>query len=448
MTRDGSLLILPSPVRPSRFTIRVLLQGAVATASVLLAASAATGHWGAPRFVSAAGWSGTDSPTVALDRHGDALLVWEACDLRTPGCYHQVQTRVLSRSGRLGRIVNVSEPGPATAWPKVASDDDGDSVVVWEQHDTHTNWRIAARRVERNASLGPVLMLTPDGPIGSHPQVAVAPGGRALVVWTEYHASASSGAWATVARHVYTDGSVGPRLVLGGGSPEAPAVAMDRRGVAVVAWTDYAQIVARRIRRGRVSRPRVIASGRSSRGGLAMVRATADADGDLAISFRSAAGKQPRVWLRHWRRGGPLGPLLAVSPPAHANGFHHALASDLEGDSVLVWTRSLADDRFAVYGRSVSRAGRLGPSMRLGRGDLPDVALDTEGDGIAVWHYPDDDVTNAVRGSAVAVASTFGRVRRLAANGRVPQASASRSRVVVVWQQNVHPYRIQAAVDR
>jgi hypothetical protein len=56
--------------------------------------------------------------------------------------------------------------------------------------------------------------------------VADAPGGRALVVWTQYRSTPSSGAWATVARHVFADGSVGPRLELGSGSAEAPAVAL------------------------------------------------------------------------------------------------------------------------------------------------------------------------------------------------------------------------------
>jgi hypothetical protein len=432
---------------PTRHAVPVWLGLAtVASAVVLFAASAASGHWGEPRFVSAAGWSATDALALAVDRQGDALLVWEACDLRTAGCYHQVQARALARSGRLGRIVNVSELGPPVAWPKVASDDDGDSVVVWEQYG-HTNWQIAARRINRSGTLGNVLMLTPDGPIGSHPQVAVAPGGRALVVWTEYHASSSSGSWSTVARHVFADGSVGPPLELGGGSAEAPAVAMDRRGVAVVAWTDFGQIVARRVGPRRVSGPRVIASGRSSRGGLAMVRVTADRDGDATISLRQSAGKRPRVLLRHWRRGGSLGALVPVSPPAHANGFHHALAGDLDGDSIVLWTRSLPEDRFAVYGRSISRAGRLGPVTNLGRGDFPDIALDDDGDGIAVWHHPDDDVTDAVRRSTISGATTFGRVRKLATNGRVPQASASpNARLVVVWQLNFSPYRIQAAV--
>jgi hypothetical protein len=413
----------------------------------VLAGAGATSRWSAPRFVSGDGWMATDELALAADRQGDALLVWEACEERAPACYHQVQARVLTRRGRLGAILTLSELGPAAASPKVASDDYGDAVVAWAQHDTHTNWRIAARRVGRNGTLGRIHMLTPDGPIGGHPQVAVAANGRALVVWTEYRSSPSSGSWATVARYIFASGSVGPRLELGSGSPEAPAVAIDRHGVAVVVWTDYMRVLARRISPGLVSPPRVIASGHSSRGGLAMVRATADRDGDVAISFRSSAGARPRVLMRHWRRDRSLGPLIGVSPPAHANGFHHALASNLGGDSVVAWTRSLPDDRFAVYARSVSRTARLGPVFELGRGDLPDVALDDDGDGIIVWHSPDDDVTDAVRGATVSRAMTLGSMRKLAANGRVPQSVTSpRGRVVVLWQLDYPPYRIQTAV--
>jgi hypothetical protein len=35
--------------------------------------------------------------------------------------------------------------------PQVDADDDGDALMVWERHDTHTNWRIAARRVSRSS---------------------------------------------------------------------------------------------------------------------------------------------------------------------------------------------------------------------------------------------------------------------------------------------------------
>ncbi len=412
---------------------------------MLVVVSGAAGAWSPPRWVSAEGWSATDSPTVAVDRQGDALLVWEACDLRTAGCYHQIQARTRSRSGALGPIVNVSELGPAPAWPQVGSDDDGDSLVVWQQHDTHTNWRIAARRLGRGGAVGPVLMLTPDRPIGNNPQVAVAPGGRALVVWTEYHATASAGAWSTVARQVSREGAVGPRLELGGGSAEAPAVAMDRRGTAVVAWTDYGRVYARRIRPNGVSPARVVAAGGTPGHGFALVHASSARRGEFVISFRSGVGPRPRVRLRRWTSDGSLGRSLAISPRPQSAGFHHALAADLEGGAVVLWTRELAANRLVVYGRKISRTGTAGRVVRLGAGDHPDVAVDDDGDGIAVWQPPDDEA-RPVRRSTITRRGGFGPVRTIGRDGRVPRVAATPTgRTVAVWQQHAHPYRIQTA---
>ncbi|MFE6802717.1 hypothetical protein [Streptomyces sp. NPDC057681] len=44
--------------------------------------------------VSASGWTPDDSPTVSVDRQGDALPAWNGCDLSTPGCCYRIQTRV------------------------------------------------------------------------------------------------------------------------------------------------------------------------------------------------------------------------------------------------------------------------------------------------------------------------------------------------------------------
>jgi hypothetical protein len=50
----------------------------------VLATIPAAGQWWAARYVSADGWSATDAFAVVSDRHGDALLVWEACNERAP----------------------------------------------------------------------------------------------------------------------------------------------------------------------------------------------------------------------------------------------------------------------------------------------------------------------------------------------------------------------------
>jgi hypothetical protein len=421
---------------------RALLVNLLVAICILLAVSRASAAWDPPRWVSPEGWGATDSPTVAVDRQGGGLLVWVACDLQTPGCYHQVQARRRSRTGSLGPVMNVSELGPEPAWPQVASDDAGDSVVVWQQHDTHTNWRIAARRVGRRGVLGPLLMLTPDEAIGDLPQVALAPGGRALVAWSEYRPTTSAGSYYTVVRQIFSNGTVGRALDLGPGSPEPPAIAMDRHGVAVVAWTDYGHVLVRRVRAAAVSPTRVIASGGS---GLALVHASSSRDGDFVISFRSALRPQPRIWLRSWRRDGSLGRPLPISPPHHYAGFLDSLATDLDGDSVVVWTEDLAVNRRVVYGRRVSRRGTLGEIVRLGVGDHPDVAVDDDGDGIAVWQ-PLGDETNPVWSRTIPRSGSFGSIRTIGSDGRVPRvAMTPAGRVVAVWQQHTAPYRIQTS---
>jgi hypothetical protein len=416
---------------------------AVVAIGVLVAVSRA-GAWGPPRWVSADGWLGTDSIAIAIDRQGDALLVWQGCDLATPGCYDQLQARTWSRRARLGPIVDVTQPGPATAWQQVASDDDGDAVVAWQQHDTHTNWRVAARRVGRRGALGPIQLLSPEGVIGTQARVAVAPGGRALVVWSEYRPSTSSGTWYTVARQLFKNGSLGPALELGTGSAEAPAVAMDRRGAAVVAWTDSTRVIARRITASRVSPVRVVATGGAPTGGFALVHATSGRDGDFVISFRSAVHERPRVWLRTWRRGGSLGRPLAVSPRRQWAGFHHALATDRDGDTVVVWTRELPPNRIVVYARTVPRTAVLGRVVRLGAGDHPDAALDDHGHGSTVWQPLGVDPA-PVRARTIG-ARGFGRLQTIGRDGRVPQVAVSpRGRTVAIWQQHAAPYRIQTA---
>jgi hypothetical protein len=87
--------------------------------------------------------------------------------------------------------------------------------------------------------------------------VAVSPGGLALVVWADYQIDAG---WHTMAQHFSKDGSVGPLLDLGPGTADKPGLAMDRYGQALVAWTSHEGVVARRVKPGSVSPPKILTS--------------------------------------------------------------------------------------------------------------------------------------------------------------------------------------------
>ncbi|WP_020577953.1 hypothetical protein [Actinopolymorpha alba] len=410
-----------------------VLAGALAL--TVTGSAPAQAAWTTAWKVSANGWTATDWPQVAVDRQGDALLVWEACDSAATYCYHQVQARIRTAAGSMGAIMNLSALGKNVAWPMVDSDDDGDSAVVWEQ-DGH----VVGRRVSKTGALTTLRTLSTSAP-AMNPVVAVSPTGTAIAAWSEVR----NGAIYTVARHINLDGTVGPTLVLGSGAADPPAIAIDRTGLAVVAWTEgNMRVVAKRVKPGYVSGLRALTTTIASSGGFGMVKAAVDRDGDAVITYRSAGGQRPRVWASRWGRTNTLSTPIAVSPSTDNVGFHHALASDLEGDSVLVWTRRNSSNQIELFGRSLTRTGTLGAITRLGLYDRPDIALDDDGDGMVVAHVPDAPYkTQQVFSRLISRTGSFGTAKTLTTDGRVPQVDVNPTgRATTTWQQETYPYQI------
>ncbi len=437
--------------RGDRFVNRHLLRTATALVGALsiwlVIVPPAEASWTPTRSVSPAGWMGQDSPTVAVDRQGNSLLVWAACDISIPGCLFQVQARIKPRRGAMGPIKTLSPLGAVTAWPQVASDNNGDSAVVWEQDS-----QVMGRRVSASGRVGALLRLSPpsSSALGINPSVVVAPHGRALVVWSEIE----NGSYFALARYFFKDGSLGRVMTLGTGSADGPAAGMDRLGRSVVAWSDsYQRVVARRIRPGHVSRLRVIKAAVSGIG-YGRVLVGDDRDGDAVISFlrsiNSGNGGPAHVWARRWKHTGRLGTVLHISPSKENVTFYSALATDLQGDSVLLWSERTSVTRTVVFGRRISRRGRLGPITRLGIGDRPAVAVDDDGNGLAVWQSPGPpyDATKVIA-RRITRSGVFRRAVLLSSDGRVVRtASSPWGRFSVTWQQSSFPYRIHARFGR
>jgi len=125
-----------------------------------------------------------------------------------------------------------------------------------------------------------------------------------------------------------------------------------------------------------------------------------------------------------------------------------AAAPDLDGDSILVWTRrNAAAHQTELLGRRLSAAGTLGGPVSLGLGDRPEVALDDNGDGLVVWHAPGSpqDATQ-VKARTISQTGVFGAARTLSSDGRVTRTDTSPTgRFAVVWQRKSYPYTIKAA---
>ncbi|MFI8889110.1 hypothetical protein [Streptomyces paradoxus] len=411
--------------------------GTAVTATMAVNAEAA---WTSAWNVSASGWFAADSPQVSVDRQGDALLAWTAGDLSTTYSYQRVQTRVKFANGTTGAIRTLSPDGAAVSWPETGSDDTGDSAVVWQQDS-----QVVGRRVAASGSLvGPLQKLSTSAP-ATTPVVAVTPGGTAMAAWTEIR----DGSWYAVARRLKLDGTIGAAITLGSGSAEKPAIGVDRNGQFVVAWARASDVVAKRITSTSVSSTKVLTSPIASYGGFGMVRAGVDRDGDAVISYHSGGGSVAQVWASRWSRTGTLSAPLRISSATDNVGFHHALATDLDGDSMIVWTR-YSSGKLELLGRRLSAGGTRGGVTTLGPGDRPDLALDDDGDGMVVFHtvLPKSTPPYSYTKSSARLISrsgTFGTAKTLTSDGRVPQVDARPgSLFTVIWQQETFPYTIRS----
>lgn len=414
----------------------VLAGGLALTSAVVPPAQAG---WSGTENLSASTWTAIDWPWVSVDRQGDAILAWAACDSAASGCYHQVQVRQKTPTGAPGPVKTLSPVGASALWPVAASDDDGDSVVAWEQ-----DRKVVARRVSRTGAVGALSQLSVTGNSAGSPVVAVDPGGTGLVAWTEIR----GGSWVTVARFVYPSGAVGSPITLGSGDGDWPSIAVDRTGKAVVAWTESnARVVARRLKPGYLG-PRTVFTSTYSGIGYGRVSVAVDRDGDAVVLFRKADNNTGRsyLWARQWSRTGAIGKVIGVAPSTDNLTLYSAVAMDLEGDYVVVWSRRTSQTQTDVFARRMYRTGTPGAVVRLGVGDRPSVAVDDDGDGNAVWQSPGPPYeATKVYARRVTRVGGYGTTSLLTTNGSVARADSSPGgRVAVVWQQKSYPYTIHA----
>jgi len=110
--------------------------------------------------------------TDSLDR---VTVAW----LRTGGIYEAKAVR-LDASGDPGPVRTLSPSGVDVLNPRIAIDPQDRVTVTWE--DFHQ--RVHVMRIGADGAAGPIYPLSAPERLAGHPQVAAAPDGGAMVVWT------------------------------------------------------------------------------------------------------------------------------------------------------------------------------------------------------------------------------------------------------------------------
>ena len=309
-------------------------------------------QWTADGVALSAATNSQNTVTIASDGAGGAIAVWQ--DYRS-GTNYDIYAQRVNAAGSpqwTADGVAICVAANNQAYPTIASDGAGGAIAAWQDYRSGTNWDIYAQRVNASG----VAQWTSDGVAlctaasdQQGPVIAADGSGGAVVTWYDYRSGSSNDIYA---QRVSAAGSPlwttnGVALCTAANGQDAPAIASDGAGGAIVTWEDY-------------------------RSGLSY---------DIYAQRVSASGA-------------PLWAVNGVALCAAANAqYSPTIASDGAGGAIVSWYDSRTGTNFDVYAQRVSAAGSPlwttdGAAVSNAVSDqvYPTIAPDGSGGAIITWY--------------------------------------------------------------
>jgi hypothetical protein len=269
-------------------------------------------------------------PRLDVGPDGTATVVWK----RYESAHYKIEERRLTPAGERLPVEStnvLSASGQDAVEPAVAAAADGTATVVWSRYDgSHSI--VQARRIDSSgAPEATTESLSAEGQSAVAPQLAVAPGGAATIVWIRFDGSH----WVVQEQRLDAgDIHEGAPAVLSGSTDNAaePQLAVGDDGEVTVVWERYDGTSF------------VVQSRRISPAGL-----VAPSTPDLSASGRDAG--EPQV---------------DVAP----DGTATVLWSRFDGSDLIVQRRDVAPGKTLSPVENLSAAGRpaSGPALAWGSG--------------------------------------------------------------------------------
>lgn len=345
----------------------------VGFAVVLLAAATpadAAAAWQPPFTLSAPGQEAT-LPELAIDRRGNALVVWQRGDRPARGIYAAARPA----GAAFGAPLEISGRGGA---PDVGFDSRGEAIAVWHRHGPSPGpCPLCVEASFRPA--GGLFGLPERVPAtGAQPQLAVGPRGEALVLVRH------PGGIAKPIRASFrpAGGRFGGERKLGGGQTGTPRVAFDARGRAVAVWSRGVRILsAFRPRRGGFRGPHDVSGGD-------LPRLAVDRRGNALAVWRRGVFPKARVRVAFRPAGRRFGRARTLSGPDA--GDETDVAFDRRGNALAVWWRRSPNGRNfrvqAAFRPAGSRFRKPRTIARVRRRVAePRVAFDRRSNALVAW---------------------------------------------------------------
>jgi hypothetical protein len=226
-----------------------LLAAITALGALAIAVEVTEASWRPATNLSATGLAIGDPPDVATGTDGTTVAVWSRYD-GTNGttCCLRIEARIRRPGSKFGTTRILSEAGENARAPQVAVDPGGTAIVVWARFDgTQPPFtcctRVQARVWRPGHGLGPVQTLSAAGEDASYGDVGVGRNGRAVAIWTREESSFGPRELQARFRAPHHGGSPGfgalQSLTPSGEYAYDPKLGVAPDGRAIVIWQRY-----------------------------------------------------------------------------------------------------------------------------------------------------------------------------------------------------------------
>jgi len=334
-------------------------------------------RWGVATLVYAnqvcpGGCPEAEAPYVDVDAAGNALAVWAQG--------HEVWSSRFVRGAGWGPPTLVETLAGVLANPQVGVDASGRGIAVWTQWDG-TAWSIWANRFvpeEGWATPRPIE----DSPYrAGNVRISVGTNGHAVVVWGQSGGSPSSCCiWAN-SFDPGTGWGAATRIEDQPGLPGAPRIAVDAAGNGLAVWGYHGKEVARRFVPGvGWGTPTLF----TTAGGTGLDVAINDAGRAVVVWVQLEGGGWSGIWATRFDPDIGWGKATRMR---HLTSFVGGLQVDVDstGDAMAVWYES----SYTIWASRLDWRSGWGKATRVddevGNKLFPQIGVDQAGSAVVVW---------------------------------------------------------------
>ena len=367
----------------------MLTWAALIPALVLLAFAAPAvavpqGPWVLPAADLTATGQNASKTQIAIAPDGAATAVWT----RNNGANFIVQAATRPPGGSFGAAVDLSAPGPGAFNPQIAIAPDGAAVAVWSRLSDDADVIAQAATRPPGGSFGAAVDLSAPGQGADQPQVAIAADGTATVVW--YRFNGANFIVQAVTRP--PGGSFGAAVDLSASGQNAfdPQIAVAPNGAATAVWYRFDGVTT--IIQA-ATRPPGGSFGATVDLSAASQNATQPqieiaADGAATAVWRRSNGTNLIVQAATRPPGGSFGAAIDLSA-AGRDASQPRVTFAPDGAATAVWTRNNGTN-FIVQAATRPPGGAFGATVNLSAAGQnafqPQIATTSGGPATAIWN--------------------------------------------------------------